>query len=565
MTVISGGELLTLSLRKNNIQKVFGLVGNHISPFLVHCRKHDLDIVDVRHEQGAIHMADGWSQATRTIGVAIVVGGPGFTNSITGIVKAYMANTPMLVIVGAAVPQQKDLGGLQDMEQIQMIKPYTKWAATVYDVKRIPDYITNAIKQAVTCPMGPVVLEIPISILKMETDLTEITWPVPIQNPGFSFGDPKDIAKLTEIILQSSKPLIIAGDQLYYQHGEHNLRRLIELSGIPVLTVNKARGLIPDSHPLCFGNARVLEAGPQLYALKKADTVIAVGLNMDYQMGFGKPPFFNTNQRFIHINSEKTGVNRCDNTVQLEITGDPGRVLEQWANELIGVSVPSYSPWIGELREQYQRYWDELFAKIAVDHPPISPVKLIREIQKELGTNTIIVLDGSNAMFWGGLLFECNEPGQLIIGPDGTFGSMGSGIPLAIAAKMAYPEKHVVLYTGDGSFGFNAIEMDTAVRFNIPILVVIHNDKSWGFCKSTQEVLYGEANVAAADLGVRRYERLVEALGGFGELVEVPDQIGPAIQHSLHSGLPACINVMVDEDADAPGAIMFNESLKKMK
>ncbi|GAE86876.1 thiamine pyrophosphate-binding protein [Acetivibrio straminisolvens] len=565
MSKITGGELLVLALRKNNIKNVFGLVGNHVSPIFVHAQKHGLDIIDVRHEQAAIHMADGWSQVTRNIGVAIVTGGPGFTNSITGIVKAYMANTPILVIVGSTVPQQRDVGGLQDIDQIGMIREYTKWSASVFDTGRIPEYISIAMKKAVSGLRGPVVLEIPINILKNSIDEEEVNWPE--NNTIISKSSPnrETLDIILNTIVDAEKPLIIAGDEIYYGHSENELVKFVETTGIPIVTVNKARGCIPDSHSLCFGNGRVLEAGPQLYALHEADVIINVGLNIDYQMGLAKLPFFRAGQKFINICRDEYYNSRITSKPALTVIAEPGETLSALCTLIKekNIVLKSYSSWIDKLKENDADYWENISSQAGNER--IHPINIIRGIMEYIDDDDIVVLDGSNAMFWGSLLFSFNKPGRLIIGPDGTLGPMGCGIPLALAAKLANPDKKVILYTGDGSFGFNAIEMDTAVRLNIPITVIVHNDLAWGFCKSTQQVLYGEQNVSSCDLGIRPYEKMVEALGGYGEFVGRNDRIIPAIKNAIDSGKPACINVLVDYDLFAPGAIMFNESLKAMK
>lgn len=562
---ITGGELVVLSLKKYFVDKVFTLVGNHLSPILVHAHKHQLEVIDVRHEQAAVHMADGYAQTTRTPGVAMVVGGPGFTNSITGIVKAYMANTPMLVIVGASVPQQKDCGGLQDMNQIGMIKEYTRWAATVYDVKRIPEYINIAIKKSISGKKGPVVLEIPINVLRTELLSQEITWPLLITNFDNNYCDDEVVDLLIDSLTHCKKPVIIAGDEVYYQRAEKELLDFVEATGIPVYTVNKARGCIPDSHELCFGNGRVLEAGPGLYSYKNADCIINIGLYIDYQMNFCKPPTFGEDIKIITLCKDVSANSHFTSRDGILVAAHIPKVLEQLTEALKKIKPLDFSIWMKELKMQETKYWEELYSNEKIEEDKIHPIQLISNIGEVISEDSIIILDGSNAMFWGGLLFKCNYPGQMIIGPDGTFGPMGCGIPLALAAKLENQNRSVILYTGDGSFGFNAIEIDTALRLNIPIIIVIHNDKSWGFCKSTQLTLYGEDGIAATDLGMRRYDKMVEAMGGYGELVTEVTQIKPAMERAIHSNKIACINILVDENDLAPGANMFNKSLKIME
>ncbi len=562
---ISGGELVARQFKRENVDTIFTLIGNQVSPMLVYMAKYAIKVIHTRHEKGAVHMADGWAQATRRAGVAMVSGGPGFTNAITGIVKAYYAKTPLLLITGAIVPQTKDTGVLSDMEQIAMIKPYTKWACTVNDAARIPEYIARGLQMANTGRKGPVVLEIPISILKQT-----VAENLPVINYALSLTDvslapAEKVDEFIQAVSQAKKPLIIAGDEVYYDYAEKELIEFVNLTQIPVYTVNKARGCIPDLHPLCMGSGRILEAGPQFYAYQNTDLVITIGLENDYQMGSLKPPYFREDQKFISINKEAYEIVNGNFRPELSLIGSVNKVLGQLCTRLKEIPLKNnYVGWITDLRVNQNNYWEKLHTESGCNSTsPIHPLKCIEIIKKLIKEDAIIVLDGSNAMFWGALCFECNYPGQLIIGPDGVLGPMGTGVSLAIGAKAANPDREVVLYTGDGSFGFNAIEMDSAVRFNLPILVFIHNDEAWGFCKTTQEILYEKTE--AADLGMVRYDKMVEGLGGFGEIVIEINSLEESIIKAQKSNLPACVNIIVDKKADSPGAKSFNDTLKLQK
>jgi len=561
---VTGGELVAWTLQKSNISTAFGLVGNHLSPILVHLKNYGIKLVDVRHEQAAILMADGFAQVTRKPAVAMVVGGPGFTNAITGIVKAYMANTPMVIILGAAVPEQKDMGSLQDMEQISMIKPYTKWAATVYTPQRIPEYLNKALEKASSGRMGPVVLEIPINILKAQVDQNAVIWSKYDKVKQNHCISKERIKEITSLIMMAKKPVIIAGDEVYYGKAEKELICFAEKSGIPVFTVNKARGCIPDNHELCFGNGRILEAGFSLYAYKNTDIIINIGVYSDYQMGFYKAPVFPEDTAVVNIVKDVEQNTASGGKQVLTVESDIKEALLGLTEYISDLDPVDYSSWVIELKEESEIFWERIMKQESTNKK-VNPVFLIQTIKKVIKKDSIIVLDGSNAMFWGSLLFECNFPGQVIIGPDGTFGPMGCGIPLALAAKQAAPDKDVVLYTGDGSFGFNAIEIDTAIRWNIPVMIVIHNDLAWGFCKTTQQALYGDSNTANVDLEAGNYDKMVVALGGYGELILSEENLENSLDKALHSGKIACLNVMIDETMQAPGALSFHESLKKMK
>lgn len=559
---ITGGKLVAKALQKNEIKLTFGLVGNHLSPIFVYLQDYGIRLIDVRHEQAAVLMADGFAQVERKPAVAMVVGGPGFTNAISGIVKAYMANTPMLVILGAPIQTKKDKGSLQDMEQIQMIKPYTKWAASIQSAERIPEYINMALQRAVSGRRGPVVLEIPINVLKSEVEENQVIWPH-YQAPIYDscLGE-KAIEKIVSILKQAKNPIVIAGDEVYYNNAENELVSFIERSRIPVFTVNKARGCIPDKHSLCFGNGRILEAGFCMYAYSRADCILNLGIYSNYEMGFYEPPIFSKDATMITIVQEPEQCTAQNGNDGFTARGSMMLTLQALTKAVKENNYSCSSEWVKQLKKQNKLFWEDILNN-QVHKEKVNPVQLISTIQNIIPEDSIIILDGSNSMFWGSLLFTCNHPGQIIIAPDGTFGAMGGGLPLALSAKIANDEKTVILYTGDGSFGFNMAEIDTAIRWNIKVVTVIHNDRAWGFCKATQEASYGEEKVAYVDLQNGNYEKIVEAAGGYGDLVETNDEIDKSLKAALISNSFACLNVIVDEKMQALGALSFNESLKK--
>lgn len=566
MKTASGGVLVARALKMNGINQVFALIGHHISLIFQGCAQEGIKIFDVRHEQAAAYMSDGWSKVAGSLGVAVMIGGPGFTNAITGILKAYFSYTPMLVIIGGIDPRLKDNNMTHDMDQLTVIRPYTKWCGRVYDTRRIPEYIAMAIRHALSGRLGPSVLEIPISYLQQKVDSETVFWPEKLRTDARVFGDESEIERAVELINRVERPMVIAGSGVYYSQGSKALEEFVEKSGIPTYTVYSGRGTLPDDHELAFGTGRVLEAGPQLYAFRKADLVIVLGASLDYTLGFGKPPAFGDNQSYIQVDINGAEIGSSGREIDVGIVGDCRSVLQSLTRKLCdsGLNTKKFAGWARELRSAEKEYWKNLIDEIDFEAKPIHPARLLMDINNVLPRDSITVVDGSNALMWGALLLKTYCPGHQIIGPDGTFGQMGAALPLAIAAKAAHPEKVVLVYTGDGSFGFNAIEIDTAVRLGIPVIVVVHNDGAWGFCRSTQEILYNTKNPPGTCLGYQRYDKLTESLGGYGELVEDPCDIVPALKRAIASGLPACINVIVDEKANSPGASRLNDFLKKI-
>lgn len=562
MNSITGGEYILKTLNEYGVKQIFTLVGNHISPVLVHKDKYEIQVVDVRHEQAAIYMADAYAQISRYIGTAFVVGGPGFTNAITGIVKAYMASTPLLVFVGSTVKSQNDTGGLQEMEQLDMIHKYSKWTATINDAERVPEYINRAITIARSGRMGPVVLEIPIDMLKRKAAYPKISF---LGMPDNQCDLTNEMAvRIADFIKSAKNPIVLAGDELYYQRAEQEFIRFVEKSNLPVYTIGKGRGCIPDNHRLCFGNGRLLEAGSILKALEKSDVLFIVGVYSDYQMNSFKGRLFDNKKAVIRICMEPHSDNFRSGSEVINISCNINQGLKKLNQFFSEKDTILHTQWIDELKEQHIRYFDQLMKKsINNITNKIQPYRLITKLMEKLPEDSILVIDGSNAMFWMSLLYQAKTPGQVIIGPDGTLGPMGCGVALAVGAKAAAPDRMVVLYTGDGSFGFNAIELDTANRNHLDIKIVIHNDMAWGICKSTQELLY-EAT-SSVDLGMVNYELWAAAMGGKGYLLKEEADIEHILNQLLAEQGITCINAMVDETSYAPGTEEFNKALEKMK
>lgn len=556
-----GGELVVKQIAKEGIKDIFTLVGNQISPILVQTKKYGINTIHTRHEQGAVHMADGWAQITRKAGVVIVSGGPGFTNTLTGIIKAHYASTPMVVITGNVPCSVKDKGNLQDTNQLSLVREYTKWCATIYAAERIPEYISRAFKIANHGKKGVVVLEIPIDILKKQVR-TELIPPIDF---SYSAEDTKVSTKSFDICIEmigkSVYPVMILGDQLYYSHGEKEIGELVDILGIPVFTMNKSRGIIPDSHKLCFGSGRVIEGGPQLYAYKKTDLVITIGVNLDYQLGQFEEPYFNQKCNYIGLHNLMEECIAVGQPNGYEIHGN----IKENIKKLISILKQSeikfdYVSWVNELRNKKEDFFEQLGVK-KVSKGFLSSYQTLKTIENFMKKDSIIVLDGSNAMFWAALMLPCDYPGQLIIAPDGTYGPMGTGLALAIGAKVADKTKDVILYTGDGSFGFNAMEIDTLYRLGLSIKIFVHNDSAWGLCKSTQKLLYNQCD--ATDIENVDYGLLVESLGGRGITILTEDELKEALEQYYHQEVISCFNLIMDENEYSPGTLCFNETLRK--
>jgi len=562
-TFISGGELVAQTLNKLGVECTFTLVGNQISPILIHTEKYNIDTIGVRHEQAAVHIADAWSQVKKQPGIAIISGGPGFTNAITGIVKAHMAATPLVIIVGSMIHKQRNKGELQDLYQLEMVRSYVKLAISIGDTARIPSLISKAIYTAISGRRGPVVVEIPINILKNEIvnniDLTPSHYLANQSIPNFQYSIKTTIA---EQLHKSSKPLIIIGDDAYYANASNAILKFIELTTIPVFTINKARGIVSDCNPNCFGNGRCIDGGFNNEVFKEADIIVNIGVSPDYQMVFFQEPIFNPAVQWVHIfNAENEFIVPDENNTMM--MGNVKHTIELINEHIIqSKHVFSFNEWQEKIH-QIKRLFEEQNVYTAKCQQQIHPKDVFNYINASFTDNALYVLDGSNAMFWGMSLIKCTIPGQLIIAPDGRFGPMGTGLPLAIGAKLAEPKKHVVLYTGDGSFGFNLMELDTLARLNLPLLIIVHNDACWGLCESTQDLLYKEN--ASVKLTGTSYDHICKGFGIDSHKVTSITELNTAISYFLQHQKSMCLDIVFDSKLLSPGTMFFNDLLTNMR
>lgn len=560
----TGGELVCIELNRQKKNTIFTLVGNLISPILLNCKKNNISLIEVRHEQGAIHMAEGWTKATKDLGVAIVSGGPAFANSVAGIVKCYMSNTPLLVITGAIRANYKDRGSLQDINQLNLVKEYLKWSATVHSPERIPEYIDKAIKMATGPYKGPVVLEIPLDTLSA-TCQNPIFFPEISNNKSFikSISFLKDEMLFIEKLKVSKRPIIIIGNEFYYSNGLEQLLIFLNSTQIPIFTVGLARGQVSDSNELCFGNGRILDSGPQIYAYRNSDLIISIGVEFDYQMDFTEASVFNERTEFIEITNAPTLFSNSYKLNTLLIESDITSILENINKNIINnITLNDFSLWRGNLQNKYDNFYKELHDQNTLKSY-LRPVDIFTILNEKIKDKTTYVLDGSNAMFWGGTLARCQNGNNLLIAPDSKIGPMGTGIPLALGVKLANPNQRVILYTGDGSFGFNAMELDTAIRFKIPIIIIIHNDSCWGFCESTQDLIYNQ--VGSTNLHGTDYAKITIGMGGRGYKVTTLSEFESSISEALVSDTLSCIDIRMDKELLSPGTTAFNESIMNMK
>ena len=530
MSKVNGGLLAIRALKNEGVGCIFGLSGGHIDPFLQACLKENVRIIDTRHEQGATFMAEGWARVTGEPGIALATAGPGVTNTITSIWNCLECQVPVILIGGRSNLSEFDLGAPQEINSLQLVSSVTKWSKTVYETKRIPEYISMAYRQALGGRPGPVYLEMPWDVLRNEVNGEDVIFPTKYRSTGRAQGDPDLIKKAIELILAAERPIAIAGSGIWWSHAAQELQQFIDLVKLPVTLTEMGRGCVPEDHPLCFGPTRV--------GSRQADLVLLIGTRLTHNLNYGRPGLFNNTAKWIQIDIEPTEVGR-NRPIDVGIVGDAKAVLKQLIEEMKDSRKErDKSSWIEECTEYMRKRQEKAKIEMYSDSVPIHPARLCREIRDFLDRDATIAMDGGDATMWGGAILKSYEPGHWL--NNIPTGALGPGIPYAVAAKIARPDKQVLLLTGDGSFGFNAMEFDTMVRHNIPVVCVICNDESWGMV--LHEQLANGGQPVATQLGFRPYHKIVQALGGYGEAIERPEEIRPALERAFNSGLPACIN-----------------------
>lgn len=526
---LHGGELIARVLKTQGVDRLYTLCGGHILPIYEGCLNNDIKVLDFRHEQAAAHAADAYARLTRNIGVAAVTAGPGVTDAVTGVANAYQARSPMLLIGGAAPLSTKGMGALQEMPQTDMFKTFTKASFTVEDTAKIPDLMAEAFETALSGRPGPVFMEVPFDILFQAVDPVDIHPRVTIApiEPVVS-----DMQMIFELLRNAKRPVLVAGTQVYWDEAHDALRDLTEQTGIPVFTNGAGRGTLPMNHPNCFKSARGA-------SLREADVVMLIGTPLDFRLKYGREGWAN-DIKLIQLENDPNELNH-NRTADVAMLANAKLVLEAMAEGLQGVR---YDDWLESVREKEDAKNAKLEEWKQIDSVPINHFRMGTAINDFIDENTIVIGDGGDIVSACAKVIDITRPGQWL--DPGPLGCLGVGAPFAVAAQDLYPDKRILIINGDGSFGLNGFEFDTAIRFNLPIVSIVGNDSGWGQIRTPQVGMVTEERAIATALAPTRYDKIVEAMGGHGEHVEHPDDLADALERAFASGKPACINVELD-------------------
>lgn len=531
MAEINGGRLVAKVLKQEGVEYLFALSGGHIDSIFQGCLDEGIRVIDTRHEQAAVFMAEGWACVTGKPGIAAVTAGPGVTNAVTGLWNALGRAAPVIVFGGRSPLKEFEWGSLQDMDSLSLAQTVTKWARAGYETKRIAEYVSMAFRQALSGRPGPAYLEFPQDVLEAKVKEEEVTLPTKYRPTARPQGDPALIKEAVDLLLKAERPLISAGSGVWWSQATKELQEFMELTKIPV---SAGHGIISDDHPLSIGGRG--------FGNQQADVILLLGARLDFRRGFGRPPAFSESNKWIQVDIEPTEVGR-NRPIDIGIIGDAKAVLRQMIEEARDRCRGRMElPWVEQCRQEYKNQQEMFEALMNSDSVPVHPARMCKEIRDFIDRDATIIVDGGEISGWGFMSLRCYEAGHFLsVVPTGT---LGIGPSYAMAARLARPDKQVLLLSGDGSFGLNAMEFDTMVRHNLPIVSVVSNDGGWGMIVRLQQ-FKGPDRVVGTKLGFVRYDKVVEGLGGYGEAVEKPEDIRPALERAFASGLPACVNVRV--------------------
>ncbi len=544
MTTISGGHLVAKALKNEGVDIIFTLSGGHIIDIYDGCIDEGIKIVDVRHEQVAAHAADGYSRVTGKTGVAVVTAGPGTTDAVTGVANAYRAESPMLLIGGQGALSQHQMGSLQDLPHVDIMKPITKFASTVPGTERVADMVTMAFRECHNGAPGPSFLEIPRDILDAKVDVETARIPEKgrYRWSTKSMGDPKGIEKLAEILGKAERPAVLLGTQVWTCRASEEAKRFAKTLNVPVFMNGAGRGTLPpgDSH------------GFQLtrrYAFGKADVIVIVGTPFDFRMGYGKRLRSEATVVQIDLDYRTVGKNR---DIDLGLVGDVGVILGAVADATGSNGAAKRKEWLAELRAEEGRLEEERLPKIKSDASPIHPYRLVYEINRFLDENTQYIGDGGDIVTFSGQVVQPRGPGLWM--DPGPLGTLGVGVPFVLASKLAKPEREVVALFGDGAFGLTGFDFETLVRNKLPFVGVVGNNSAWNQIRFGQIARYGKERGDIGNLmGDVHFDQFAKMMGGHGEEVRDPKDIQPALERARESGLPSLVNVWIDPEAYSPG------------
>ena len=536
------GELAVAVARAHGVETMFTLSGAHVFPMYDGAVKAEppMRLLDVRHEQTAAFAAEATGKLTRVPGLAVLTAGPGVTNGLSAVAQAQFAGSPMVVVGGRAPAERWGSGSLQEIDQPPILAPITKQARTLHTAADVLEGVNDAFVAAGSPHRGPTFLDIPL-----DEFFNSASGPVPTATRGRGIEPDGDaISEIAELLAAASRPVLILGTDVWADGAEEAALRFVESAGIPTITNGMGRGLVPGGHPLLVTKARGK-------ALGGSDLVVVVGTPLDFRLGYG---VFGGDgdtgpARVVHI-ADSPGQVSGHADLAASVAGDLTSVLDGLLTSLEQVvRRPDWSDWVTDLQATVKTATERDAALLSAEADPIHPARIYGELVPRLAEDSVVIGDGGDFVSFAGKFVEPRRPGGWL--DPGPYGCLGAGLGSAIAARIARPSAQVVLLLGDGAAGFSLMDVDTLVRHNLPVVMVMGNNSAWGLEKGPMQMLYGYD--VAADLAPQtRYDEVVRALGGAGETVTDPRQVGPALDRAFEANVPYLVNVITDVEAAYP-------------
>jgi acetolactate synthase-1/2/3 large subunit len=538
---VHGGKLAARALKQAGVECIFTLSGGHVMAIYDGCLDEGIKIIDVRHEQAAVHAADAWSRLNPgKVGCAVLTAGPGVTDGVTGVANAWRANSPILVIGGQGPFNNLRRGSLQEMDHVAVMKPITKWADTCYATERIPDYIEMGIRHAVSGNPGPAFLEIPMDVLGAEVEWDDVRFPTIRTEPPLLMPAQSAIDDALEILKAAERPVMMVGTSAKWSNAAAAVQKFIEHVHIPTFVNGMGRGVVKPSTPELLNRVRK-------EAIKQCDVFVCAGVLLDFRLAYGNTIPADAKIIQLDIENELIGTNR---SADAAVVGNLAASFEAMLASInhSGNSY-DYSGWCEKLIAREAELEGAFAAQLNSDEVPIDPLRLCREIRDFVADKDVILIgDGGDIVAQASKVLPIPEENCWM--DPGPLGTLGVGMPFALAAQLAKPEKRVLIIYGDGAFGLNGFEYDTAVRFDLPIVGIVGVDAAWGQMARPQAAFYGADRLVATKLNYTRYDKIVEAMGGHGEYCERPEEIGPALERAFASGKAALVNVVMRQDIE---------------
>jgi thiamine pyrophosphate-dependent acetolactate synthase large subunit-like protein len=538
MADITGNEILARCLKAQGVKDLFFIMGGPMLDAESCCIKEGIRLIDTRHEQGAAYMAQAYSRVTQGPGVCMAASGPATLNFGTGLANALIDGCPVVALGGSSPIGQFGRQVFQEIDQVRALDGCVKYADRVHNLKRLPQQINFAFQKAMNGKPGPVYLDFPGDVLYTTVDEAQVDWSYcgrPILRPR-PYAEPRALNALVDAINTARQPIIVSGSGVLWSQAWDEMRAFVEKAGIPFYTTPQGRGVVPDDHPYSYLTMRN-------DAFREADLIIILGTRTNYVIGHAAPPRFSAEAKIARIDIDPEELGTSARTIDIPVLGDCKSVLTQLCEAVGAPTAERFQGWRRKLEEGEARKRTRAGGNYPTDGD-IHPLRLCEEIKNFMQREAILSVDGQEILNFGRQSIPTFVPGHRL--NSGPFGTMGVGLPFAVGAKAAKPEAQVICLHGDGSFGQNAMELDTAVRHKLPLLCVISLNGGW--------TADPDHNKPGRDLGYTRYDKMAEALGCYAEYVEQPEDIRPALLRAwqkVEEGMVGFVNVKTDYRARA--------------